>query len=129
DVSELWIPEESAYDTGEFLEAAKRADGLRLEVARAHDDAAADPVVLYVVPDPFIGVKIRRVRRQEEYTQAPGSLLLHELAHLLGRQLADPRVNGFLPFRHAFRILLISAVQRPLRRQAHLLEQPADLDL
>lgn len=34
---------------------------------------------------------------------------------LLGRQLADLRVNGFLPFLHAFRILLISAVQRPLR--------------
>ena len=48
---------------------------------------------------------------------------------LLGCQLADLRVNGLLPFRHAFRILLISAVQRPLRRQAHLLEQPADLDL
>src|SRR5580700_7615971 len=84
DVSELRIPEESPYETGEFLEAAERTNGLRLEVAGAHDDAATDPVILHVVPDPFIGIKIRRIRRQEENTQAPVSFLLHELADLLG---------------------------------------------
>ena len=58
---------ESAYDIRKFLKAAERADGLDLEVILTHDDAAADPVVLYVIPDPLIRVKIRRVRRQEKY--------------------------------------------------------------
>src|ERR1700751_799673 len=217
------MPQESLYNTREFLETAERTDGLRLEVARTHYDTAADPVVLHIVPDPFIGVKIRRVRRQEKYAQTPVGLLLHELADLLGLvhrmavhdeedlprntvqqrlqeidelprvhlsllnpetqltargnrryhvhrlplasrdddrgladgrprgpgvvvgpyagliceedagallgcQLADLRVSGFLPFLHTRRVLLISAVQRPLRRQPHLVQQPAHLD-
>jgi len=59
DISELRIPQEPSYDTGELLEAAERTDSLRLEVVRAHDDTTADPVVLHVFPDPFIRVKTR----------------------------------------------------------------------
>src|ERR1700739_2678782 len=58
-----------------------------------------------------------------------GLICEEDAGALRGRQLADPRVSGFLPFRHAFRILLISAIQRPLRRKPHLVQQPADLDL
>jgi len=49
---------ESAHDIRKFLKTAERADGLDLKVILTHDDAAADPVVLYVIPDPLIRVKI-----------------------------------------------------------------------
>ena len=58
-----------------------------------------------------------------------GLICEEDTGTLLGCQFADPRVSGFLPFLHTLRILLISAVQRPLRRQPYLVQQPADLDL
>ena len=58
-----------------------------------------------------------------------GLICEEDAGALLGCQFADLRVSGFLPFLHTFRILLISAVQRPLRRQPYLVQQPADLDI
>jgi hypothetical protein len=58
-----------------------------------------------------------------------GLLLEEDAGALLGRQLADLQLDRLLPFRHALRILLISAIKRPLRPQPDPLWQPADLDL
>ena len=63
------IAKESADDVWEFLESAKRAQSLGFQVIFAHDDRLGDPIILHVIPDPFIWVEVRRVRWQEEQFQ------------------------------------------------------------
>jgi predicted homoserine dehydrogenase-like protein len=52
------VGEECPDQPGAFLEPAQGADGLGFEVVLAGDAGLGDPVVLDVLPDPFVGVEL-----------------------------------------------------------------------
>ena len=58
DVAQVRVGEERPDQPGAFLEPSQGADGLGFEVLLAGDAGLADPVVLHVLPDPFIGVEL-----------------------------------------------------------------------
>jgi len=77
------VSEEPADHVRKLLQSTQSANSLSLEIIFAHDDPATDPIVLHVVPDPFIRVQIWRVRWQVKYFQASVRLVLGELFDLL----------------------------------------------
>jgi hypothetical protein len=54
------VGEESADESGAFLEPAQGADGFGFEVVLAGDAGLGDPVVLDVLPGPFNRLSIVR---------------------------------------------------------------------
>ena len=94
------VSEEPADHVRKLLQSTQSANSLSLEIIFAHDDPATDPIVLHVVPDPFIRVQIWRVRWQVKYFQASVRLVLGEL--LAKRQKSSPSR------------IIVSRPQRPL---------------
>ena len=58
DVAQVRVGEECPDESRAFLEPSQGADGLGFEVLLAGDAGLADPVVLDVLPDPFVGVEL-----------------------------------------------------------------------
>ena len=58
DVTQVRVGEECPDQSGPFLEPSQGADGLGFEVVLAGDAGLGDPVVLDVLPDPFVGVEL-----------------------------------------------------------------------
>lgn len=92
----MWISEESANYIRKLLEPPECADRLSLEIILAHDDLAADAVVLHVIPDPFIRIQVGRIRRKEEYFQSSIRVVprkLPDLLRLVNRMTVDDEEN------------------------------------
>ena len=58
DVTQVGVGEEGPDQARHFLQPAQHADGLGLEIVFAGDAGLADPVVLGVLPDSFVGVQL-----------------------------------------------------------------------
>ena len=52
------IGEECADQPGTLLQPSQGADGLGLEILLAGDTGLADPVLLDVLPDPFVRIEL-----------------------------------------------------------------------
>ena len=70
DVAQVRVCEERPDQSRAFLESPQGTGGLGFQVLLARDASLADPVVFHVLPDPLIGVELRRVAGQAEQLQA-----------------------------------------------------------
>lgn len=59
DVAQVRVGEERPDQPGTLLEPPQGTDGLGFQVFLAGDAGLADPVMLHVFPDPFVGVELR----------------------------------------------------------------------
>src|ERR1700758_1335883 len=82
-VRQLRIREESTHLCWHLLKAPEDAQRDRLHFSLATYGRAADPIMLHVLPDPFIGIQLGRVRGKEEKTESP-LRLFHEFFCLPG---------------------------------------------
>ena len=70
DVTQIWIGEEAANQTGEFLQSTHSSNGFTSEVPFGLvDTGATDAVGFDVLPYPLVGVEFGRVSRELEQAQ------------------------------------------------------------
>ncbi len=96
DVGQLRVCEESANDSGTLLQSLQSIDRDCLQLISGQRHGPRDPVVLYVLVDPFVRVQLGRIGREKEQLQSSlcaGYILLNDVC-LMDRGAIDHQEDG-----------------------------------